>query len=202
MRVARVRVEGRVGAADLGCQAPASLRPPPPAKRPLPPARPQTTKAHITVLGGIVEELVADAGLIVTSTNPFKGDMDVAKLTECIERNTPQRIAFVRVEAGTNLIGGQPFSLQNLKDVRQVGGGLCGGRGVRRRVCVLGWGAHNTQQQDRAAAPAATFPQPIKAAHPAAAPACGTPAPLPNQSKQPTHHHPPAPRCVTSTACC
>lgn len=32
----------------------------------------QTTKAHITVLGGVVEELVADAGLVVTSDNPFK----------------------------------------------------------------------------------------------------------------------------------
>lgn len=36
------------------------------------PVRLQTTKAHITVLGGVVEELVADAGLVVTSDNPFK----------------------------------------------------------------------------------------------------------------------------------
>lgn len=47
---------------------------------------PQTTKAHITVLGGVVEELVADAGLVVTSSNPFKGDMDCQKLAQCIEK--------------------------------------------------------------------------------------------------------------------
>lgn len=47
--------------------------------------------------------------------------MDCEKLADCIEKYTPEKIAFVRVEAGTNLIGGQPFSLQNLKDVRQVG---------------------------------------------------------------------------------
>lgn len=79
-----------------------------------------TTKAHITVLGGVVEELVADAGLVVTSDNPFKGDMDCDKLTQCIERYTPDKIAFVRVEAGTNLIGGQPFSVANLREVRKV----------------------------------------------------------------------------------
>lgn len=38
-------------------------------------------------------------------------------------RYTPEKIGFVRVEAGTNLIGGQPFSLQNLKDVRAVRAG-------------------------------------------------------------------------------
>jgi len=31
-----------------------------------------TTKAHITINGGIVEELVIDEGLEVTSTHPFK----------------------------------------------------------------------------------------------------------------------------------
>lgn len=46
--------------------------------------------------------------------------MDCDKLAKCIEKHTPEKIAFVRVETGTNLIGGQPHSLQNLKDVKQV----------------------------------------------------------------------------------
>jgi tyrosine phenol-lyase len=79
-----------------------------------------TTKAHITLNGGVVEELVADAGLEVTSTHPFKGDMDIAKLHDTIRRYGPDKIAFVRVESGTNLIGGQPVSLQNLADVSAV----------------------------------------------------------------------------------
>lgn len=81
---------------------------------------PQTTKAHITVQGGTVEELVVAEGLAVTSAEPFKGNMDCERLADCIQRYTPGKIAFVRVEAGTNLIGGQPFSLQNLRDVREV----------------------------------------------------------------------------------
>jgi len=67
-----------------------------------------TTKAHITLNGGLVEEIVSDAGLEVVSVNPFKGNMDVAKLQDVVARFGAERIAFVRMEAGTNLIGGQP----------------------------------------------------------------------------------------------
>lgn len=79
-----------------------------------------TTKAHITLNGGRIEELVADEGLEVISVHPFKGNMDIGKLRAVIEDNGPTKVAFVRMEAGTNLIGGQPFSLQNLADVSQV----------------------------------------------------------------------------------
>lgn len=79
-----------------------------------------TTKAHITLNGGIVEEIVVDAGLEVTSTEPFKGNMDPAKLRAVIQRYGADKIAFVRMEAGTNLIGGQPFALANLAEIRKV----------------------------------------------------------------------------------
>jgi len=79
-----------------------------------------TTKAHITLMGGSVEELVTDAGLEVVSVNPFKGNMDIAKLRAVIAQHGAANIAFVRMESGTNLIGGQPFSLQNLADVSNV----------------------------------------------------------------------------------
>ena len=46
--------------------------------------------------------------------------MDIKKLEECINKYGPDKISFVRMEAGTNLIGGQPFSLQNLKEVNEV----------------------------------------------------------------------------------
>ena len=79
-----------------------------------------TTKAHITLNGGSVEELVSDAGLEVNSTQPFKGDIDIAKLEALIARHGADKIAFVRVESGTNLIGGQPISIANLAAVRKV----------------------------------------------------------------------------------
>ena len=79
-----------------------------------------TTKAHITQCGGSVEEVIIDEGLKVKSTCPFKGNTDIAKLRAVIEKNGPQKIPFVRLEFGTNLVGGQPFSLENMKDVRKV----------------------------------------------------------------------------------
>lgn len=79
-----------------------------------------TTKAHIVLNGGSVEEIIIKEGTDVTSTYPFKGNMDIQKLKDVIQCKGKENIAFVRMEAGTNLIGGQPFSLQNLKEVRKV----------------------------------------------------------------------------------
>ncbi len=79
-----------------------------------------TTKAHITLNGGVVEELVKDEGLEVTSDLPFKGNMDIGKLEALAKKEGADKIAFVRVESGTNLIGGQPVSLANLAEIRKV----------------------------------------------------------------------------------
>ena len=76
-----------------------------------------TTKSHITLRGGAVEEVIGDGGIQITSTNPFKGNFDLAKLQAAIDHIGPNKVSFVRVEAGTNLIGGQPVSLENMKEV-------------------------------------------------------------------------------------
>ena len=76
-----------------------------------------TTKTHITNLGGRVEELLIDEGLKTTSTHPFKGNFDLEKVESCIKKEGAQNISFIRLEAGTNLVGGQPFSLQNAREV-------------------------------------------------------------------------------------
>jgi tryptophanase len=46
--------------------------------------------------------------------------MDTAKLEALIAKHGADKIAFVRLEAGTNLIGGQPISLANMHAVRKV----------------------------------------------------------------------------------
>lgn len=79
-----------------------------------------TTKSHITRLGGSVEELIIKEGLNPTSSYPFKGNFDVPRLRALIEKVGPEHIPFLRLEAGTNLIGGQPFSLQNAKEVTDL----------------------------------------------------------------------------------
>ncbi len=79
-----------------------------------------TSKAHVYLNGGTIEEIIIDEGLNVTSEYPFKGNMDVEKLKATIKKHGAEKIAFVRLEAGTNLIGGQPFSLQNMKEVHTI----------------------------------------------------------------------------------
>ena len=79
-----------------------------------------TTKAHVTRMGGTVEELVAEKGLAPQSDDPFKGDFDLRKLRATIEEKGAENVAFVRVEAGTNLIGGQPVSLENMLAVTDI----------------------------------------------------------------------------------
>jgi tyrosine phenol-lyase len=79
-----------------------------------------TTKSHIVLNGGTVEELIIDEGLNVESNCKFKGNMDIAKLRGVIEKHGAENIPFVRLEAGTNLIGGQPISLENIQEVKKV----------------------------------------------------------------------------------
>lgn len=79
-----------------------------------------TTLAHINEVGGRVIELVKDEALILRSDNPFKGNFDIERLVETIEKEGAENVAFIRMEASTNLIGGQPFSIRNMMDVRQV----------------------------------------------------------------------------------
>jgi len=79
-----------------------------------------TTKAHITRLGGEVVEVIGKKGLVPSSDEPFKGDLDLEELKRTIEKYGPEKVAFVRVEAGTNLIGGQPVSLENMLAVADI----------------------------------------------------------------------------------
>ena len=79
-----------------------------------------TTLAHINECGGKVVELLYDHALELKSDHPFKGNMNIEKLEECIKEAGVENVPFIRMEASTNLIGGQPFSLANLMDVRRI----------------------------------------------------------------------------------
>ncbi len=79
-----------------------------------------TAKAHITRVGGYVEELVKKEGLETHSDLPFKGDIDLEALEACIQKETPENVSFLRIESGTNLIGGQPVSYANMKAATDI----------------------------------------------------------------------------------
>ncbi|NDP21768.1 MAG: tryptophanase [Paludibacter sp.] len=79
-----------------------------------------TAMAHITQNGGKIAELLYDEAYVINSSHPFKGNMNIEKLEEIIKHHGAANIPFIRMEASTNLIGGQPFSVQNLRDVRAM----------------------------------------------------------------------------------
>jgi tryptophanase len=79
-----------------------------------------TTKAHIMLNGGKVVEIVRKEGLQVTSDLPFKGDIEIPRLKREIETIGAKNIAFLRIEAGTNLIGGQPVSMANMREAVKI----------------------------------------------------------------------------------
>ncbi len=79
-----------------------------------------TAMAHITQYGGKIEELLYDEAYVINSKHPFKGNMNLEKLEKCITKHGASNIPYIRMEASTNLIGGQPFSIENLRNVRAI----------------------------------------------------------------------------------
>lgn len=79
-----------------------------------------TARAHILKKEGKIEELISDEGWQPQSDCPFKGNIDLKKLRTFIKEKRAKNIAFLRMEAGTNLIGGQPVSLENMQDTAKI----------------------------------------------------------------------------------
>jgi len=79
-----------------------------------------TALAHITEYGGQIVELLYPEAYKIESSHPFKGNMNVEALDAYIQEKGKENIPYIRMEASTNLIGGQPFSIQNLRDVRAI----------------------------------------------------------------------------------
>jgi tyrosine phenol-lyase len=79
-----------------------------------------TTRAHFELAGGRVLEIYRDEALTTQSTNPFKGNLDLQKFRDVIKKYGRDKVSFIRMEATTNLLGGQPFSLENLREVKKI----------------------------------------------------------------------------------
>ncbi len=79
-----------------------------------------TALAHITDKGGSIVELLYPEAYVINSSHPFKGNMNIEALEDTIQKRGKENIPYIRMEASTNLIGGQPFSVQNLRDVRAI----------------------------------------------------------------------------------
>lgn len=78
-----------------------------------------TTRANVQDVGGIALDLPIAEGAKAQSTDPFKGNMDVAALEETLKREG-ERIPLVMLTVTNNSEGGQPVSLANIRAVSAV----------------------------------------------------------------------------------
>lgn len=86
-----------------------------------------TTRLHQELAGGVFADVIIDEAHDPTSDHPFKGNVDLQKLEDIIQRVGPKRIPYVSLAATVNMAGGQPISMANLQAVRQ----LTGTHGIR-----------------------------------------------------------------------
>lgn len=85
-----------------------------------------TTRANIEYTGAKAVDLVIEEGRIASSRHPFKGNMDVDGLRTLIEEHGAAKIPFCLLTITNNSGGGQPVSMQNIREVSAI----CRGAGV------------------------------------------------------------------------
>lgn len=79
-----------------------------------------TTRANVEYHGGIPLDLVIDEGLDPHSEHPFKGNIDLNKLERAIAVHGAARIPLVLITITNNSGGGQPVSMENIRQTSQL----------------------------------------------------------------------------------
>ncbi|MGC9331705.1 MAG: tryptophanase [Bacteroidales bacterium] len=76
-----------------------------------------TTKGHIEFRKATAIDCTIDEAFDTTKDHPFKGNIDLVKLEDVFKTYPKEKIPFVCVTVTCNSSGGQPVSIENLKDV-------------------------------------------------------------------------------------
>jgi tyrosine phenol-lyase len=79
-----------------------------------------TTRFHQEYAGGQFEDVICAEAHDPHSEHSFKGNVDIAKLESVIRKNGADRIAYLNIQSNVNMAGGQPISLANLKQAREL----------------------------------------------------------------------------------
>ena len=79
-----------------------------------------TTGANIRASGGHPKNLAIDEAQNPLSTHPFKGNIDIGKLRQFIQEIGPNKIPFGMVTVTNNAGGGQPVSMENLRNISKT----------------------------------------------------------------------------------
>ncbi|MGM0612980.1 MAG: tryptophanase [Bacteroidota bacterium] len=79
-----------------------------------------TTKGHIEFRKATAIDCTIDEAFDTQKLHPFKGNIDLNKLEEVLKNNPKEKIPFVIVTVTCNSSGGQPVSMQNMKEVKAL----------------------------------------------------------------------------------
>ncbi|MCC6679230.1 MAG: tyrosine phenol-lyase [Phycisphaerales bacterium] len=86
-----------------------------------------TTRAHQELSGARFVDVIIDAAHDPANEQPFKGNVDLAKLQNLIDRVGAKKIPYLCLQCNVNMAGGQPVSMKNIRETRE----LCRKHGIR-----------------------------------------------------------------------
>jgi tyrosine phenol-lyase len=86
-----------------------------------------TTRLHQELAGGIFIDVIIDEAHDPANLHPFKGNVDLDKVQAVIDREGADEIAYISLAGTVNMAGGQPVSMANVRELRQ----LCDQHGIR-----------------------------------------------------------------------
>ncbi|UCD97553.1 MAG: tyrosine phenol-lyase [Chloroflexota bacterium] len=86
-----------------------------------------TTRLHQELAGGTFIDVITDQAHDPEDLHPFKGNIDLEKLGTLVEKVGAENIAYISLAGTVNMAGGQPVSMENLRELR----GFCTRHGIR-----------------------------------------------------------------------
>jgi len=79
-----------------------------------------TTKLHQEMAGGVFADVIVDEAHEPANEFRWKGNIDIAKLEKLIAEKGGEGIAYVSFEHSVNMAGGQPVSMDNMREVHAL----------------------------------------------------------------------------------
>lgn len=79
-----------------------------------------TTKGHIEFRKAKAIDCTIDEAFDITLQHPFKGNLDLSKLEDVFKKYPKEKVPAIIITITCNTSGGQPVSMQNMKDIRTL----------------------------------------------------------------------------------
>jgi len=79
-----------------------------------------TTRAHVELAGGRAIDCACESCFDLENYHPFKGNFDIEKLEKIIKEKGKETIAAIIMTITNNSAGGQPVSLENMRQVNHI----------------------------------------------------------------------------------